>query len=50
MLVHCDCGRRYMRITQLRDEFESGFALCLCERRLGEWSGPLHYIFEPESE
>lgn len=50
MLVHCDCGRRYMRIAEPRNKVESGFALCRCERMLGEWSGPMRYVFEPETE
>ncbi len=49
VLISCDCGRRYMRVTQEREEVEEGFRLCRCDRTLGAWSGPLRYVFEPES-
>lgn len=50
VMVECACGRRYMRITQQRTGAENGSERCRCERMLGEWSGPLHYVFEPETE
>lgn len=50
IMVECACGRRYMRITQPQTFVGSGSERCRCERMLGEWSGPQHYVFEPETE
>jgi hypothetical protein len=47
-LIECECGRRYMCTIVARDQVEAGFEVCVCERRLGEWSGLVRYQFEPE--
>lgn len=49
-LIECACGRRYMRTTVMRDQPEQAFELCLCDRKLGEWSGLQRYQFEPEQD
>jgi hypothetical protein len=48
IIIECECGRRYMRTTVASDVTGSGFELCRCERKLGEWSGLLRYEYEPE--
>jgi hypothetical protein len=49
-VIECDCGRRYMRTSVPLDTPASGFERCLCEQKLGEWSGLVRYEFEPEND